>query len=97
MWDLPPVEVRSHACSRSPLRGLERHSLPFLDRAFDVIFVLAGDHKASVVHELLRMCNCCFQYPVDPVQPGIGNVLWPADDFAETHCQPSLFSENQQC
>jgi hypothetical protein len=68
-----------------------------LDRAFDDIFVGAGDTKASVVHELFKMRNRCFKYPVELVQPKSGNVLWLFDDFAETHRQPNFFSENQRC
>ncbi len=38
-------------------------TLPFLDRAFDVIFVVAGDNKLGVVHEIVEMRNRCFKYP----------------------------------
>ena len=38
-------------------------TLPFLDRAFDVIFVMAGDNKLGVVHEIFKMRNRCFKYP----------------------------------
>ena len=71
-------------------------TLLFLDRAFDVILVVAGDNKASVVHELFKMRNRCFKYPVELVQPKSGNVLWLFDDFAEIHRQSNLFLEDQR-
>ncbi len=72
-------------------------TLPFLDGAFDVIFVVAGDNKAGAVHEILQMRNRCFKYSLELVQPESESVLWLFDDFAETHRQPSLLSGNQQC
>ena len=71
-------------------------TLLFLDRAFDVILVVAGDDKASVVYELFKMRNCCFKYPVELVQPKSGKVHWLFDDFAEIHRQSNLFLENQR-
>jgi 6-phosphogluconolactonase/glucosamine-6-phosphate isomerase/deaminase len=72
-------------------------TLPFLDRAFDVIFVVAGDNKASVVQELFNVRNRRFKYPVERVQPKSRSVLCPRDDFAEAHRPPNLFSGNQRC
>jgi 6-phosphogluconolactonase/glucosamine-6-phosphate isomerase/deaminase len=50
-------------------------TLPFLDRAFDVIFVVAGDNKASIVHESFNVRNRRFIYPVELVQPKSRHVL----------------------
>lgn len=44
-------------------------TLPFLDRVFDVIFVVAGDNKASLVNELFKARKGSFKYPVELVQP----------------------------
>jgi len=44
-------------------------TLPFLDRAFDVIFVVAGDNKATIGHELIKVHKRRFKYPVELVQP----------------------------
>ena len=68
----------------------------FFDRAFDGIFVVAGDNKASTVPGLFEMRNRCFKYPVELVQPMSGTVLWRFGDFAETHRQPNLFSGYQR-
>jgi 6-phosphogluconolactonase/glucosamine-6-phosphate isomerase/deaminase len=50
-------------------------TLRFLDPAFDVIFVVADDHKAGVVHEPFEMRKRGFKYPVELVQSKSGNVL----------------------
>ncbi|MBZ5700147.1 MAG: 6-phosphogluconolactonase [Acidobacteriia bacterium] len=55
---MPSIEI---------VRSTHTMTLPFLDHAFDVIFVVAGDNKASVVHELFNVRNCRFKYPVDLV------------------------------
>jgi hypothetical protein len=57
------------------VRSTHTMTLPILDRAFDVIFVVAGDNKASVVHELFNAHNRRFKYPVERVQPKSRNVL----------------------
>jgi hypothetical protein len=50
-------------------------TLPFLDRAFDVIFVVAGDNKAGIVHELFTIHKRGFKYLVELVQPKSRIVL----------------------
>jgi len=42
-------------------------TLPFLDRAFDVIVVVAGDNKAGIEHELFKVHKDSFKYPVELV------------------------------
>jgi 6-phosphogluconolactonase/glucosamine-6-phosphate isomerase/deaminase len=42
-------------------------TLPFLDRAFDVIVVVAGDNKAGIEHELFKVHKGSFKYPVELV------------------------------
>jgi hypothetical protein len=67
-------------------------TLRFLDPAFDVIFVVAHDNKAGVA-ELFEMRK---RRVSELVHSKSGKVLWLFDDFAETYCQASLFSETQQ-
>jgi len=38
-------------------------TVPFLDRALDVIFSSGCDNKLGGVHEIFKMCNRCFKYP----------------------------------
>lgn len=57
------------------VRSTHTMTLPFLDRAFDVIFVVAGDNEASFVHELFNVRNRRFKHPVELVQPKSRNVL----------------------
>jgi len=51
------------------VRPTHAMTLPFLDRAFDVIFVVGGDIKASIGHELFKAHKRRFKYPVELVQP----------------------------
>ena len=63
---MPSIEI---------VRSTHTMTLPFLDRAFDVIFVVAGDNKASIVHESFNVRNRRFIYPVELVQPKSRHVL----------------------
>jgi hypothetical protein len=56
------------------VRPTHAMTLPFLDRVFDVIFVVAGDNKASIDHELFNVHKRRFKYPVGLVQPKSRNV-----------------------
>ena len=63
---MPSIEI---------VRPTHAVTLPFLDRAFDVIFVVAGDNKASIGHELFKVHRGSFKYPVELVQPKSRIVL----------------------
>ena len=56
------------------VRSTHTRTLPFIDRACDVIFVIGGDNKAIVVHDLFSVRNRCFKYLVELVQPGSRDV-----------------------
>lgn len=85
---MPSIEI---------VRPTHAMTLPFLDRAFDVIFVVSGDNKASIGHELFKVNKRRFKYSVEQVQPKSRIVLCLRDDLAEAHRQPNLFGEIQRC
>jgi hypothetical protein len=95
-----PVSDRDRLVSGMPnikiVRSTHTMTLPVLDRAFDVIFVVAGDNKASIVHELFKAQKCRFKYPVELFQPKSRIVLCLGDNLLEVQCQPSLYSEIQR-
>jgi len=62
-------------------------TLPMLNRAFDVIFLVAGESKADVVYEIFKAHNRRFQYPAELVQPKSGNVYWLLDDATASKLQ----------
>jgi hypothetical protein len=84
---MPSIEI---------VRATHAMTLPLLDRVFDVIFVVAGDNKASIVHELFKVRKGSFKYPVELVQPKSRIALCLGDNLAEVHRQRIPFSEIQR-
>ncbi len=56
-------------------------TLPVLNRAANVLFLIAGAEKANIVHEVLKSGNQK-QYPAGRVQPVDGKLSWFLDKAA---------------
>ena len=63
---MPSIEI---------VRSTHAMTLPFLDRTFDAIFVVAGDNKASFGDDLFKVHKRRFKYPVELVEPKSRIVL----------------------
>jgi 6-phosphogluconolactonase/glucosamine-6-phosphate isomerase/deaminase len=63
---MPSIEI---------VRPTHAMTLPLLIRAFDVIFVVAGENKASIGHELFKVHKRRSKGPVEQVQPKSRIVL----------------------
>ena len=57
-------------------------TLPVLNHARQVIFLVAGADKAQAVREVLRGSAPADHYPAKLIQPGAGRVLWLLDEGA---------------
>lgn len=57
-------------------------TVPVLNAARQVIFLVAGEEKAPVVREVLRGDAPGEQYPAKLVQPGADRLLWLLDEGA---------------
>jgi hypothetical protein len=66
------------------------HDLTPLDRTFDVIFMVAGDNRAGIVHKFSMMRSPRFE-----ISSWEGSRS-SADDFAETHGHQNLLRQNQR-
>ncbi len=57
-------------------------TVPVLNHAKQVIFLVAGADKARAVREVLRGDAPADDYPAKLIQPGAGRVLWVLDEEA---------------
>jgi 6-phosphogluconolactonase len=73
--------VPIHDAPKPPPRRLTL-TLPVLNHARQVIFLVAGADKAQAVREVLRGSAPADHYPAKLIQPGAGRVLWLLDEGA---------------
>jgi 6-phosphogluconolactonase len=73
--EVVPVNLEKPGISRVTL------TLPVLNEAASVLFLVSGKDKADIVHELLKSGNRN-QYPAGLVQPVDGMVSWFLDEAA---------------
>jgi len=63
-------------------------TLPVINSARQVIFVVAGSEKASIMAKILAPAAGCPPLPAQLVQPAQGRLLWYIDQGAARHLQP---------
>jgi len=57
-------------------------TLPVLNAAAKVIFLVAGSGKAKTVHQILHPSTAMIQFPAQRVQPSQGTISWYLDEAA---------------
>ncbi|HZC68524.1 MAG TPA: 6-phosphogluconolactonase [Nitrospirales bacterium] len=62
-------------------------TLPVLNAGHQVLFTVAGRHKASALREVLEGTAPSEQYPAKCVQPGPERLLWLVDEAAGAELQ----------
>lgn len=93
--DMPALEVRDAWVTSSPPGRLpppvERVTLtfPILNQARHVLFLVAGEKKASVLHEILESEPPVKKYPAAGIQPAGGTLTWLVDEAAANLLTPS--------
>jgi 6-phosphogluconolactonase len=75
-WVMPILDA-----PKPPPRRLTL-TAPVFNNARQVIFLAAGEDKASVVREVLRGSAPADHYPAKLIQPSAGRVLWLLDEGA---------------
>lgn len=64
-------------------------TLPMLNRARNVLFLVSGEGKAAIINEIFMKWDRRFQYPAELVQPADGRLLWMLDRAAAAPMQAS--------
>jgi 6-phosphogluconolactonase len=64
-------------------------TLPVLNNAHHVMFLISGESKANVVHEILQAPQRSFEYPAELVQPEQGKLWWLLDRAAAMKLNPT--------
>jgi 6-phosphogluconolactonase len=64
-------------------------TLPVLNNAHHVMFLISGESKANIVHEILQAPQRSFQYPAELVQPEPGKLWWLLDRAAAMKLNPA--------
>lgn len=57
-------------------------TLPVLNAARDVMFLVSGGEKAQILQEVLKAKDQVVKYPAQLVQPAAGRLYWFVDDKA---------------
>lgn len=57
---------------------------PLINRSKEIMFLIAGENKASVLKKVLSGRNLKNPYPIQGVQPKKGNIIWMLDEAAIT-------------
>ena len=70
-------------------------TLPALNHAREVMFLVSGGSKAEVVHHIFETPERHFKYPAELVQPKLGRLRWLLDRAAASRLQPHTTSPSK--
>lgn len=64
-------------------------TLPVLNNARHIMFLVVGENKSSIANELFVRPNRSIKYPAELIRPTDGTIIWFLDRAAASKLQPS--------